>query len=125
MKTLNLIIALLFALFAAAQVNDPDPWRWLAIYVLVALVSALAAFGRYYLPLLYLGLLVSLIWMASLLPAFADWLKMGMPSITGSMKAEAAYIELAREFLGLLLCVLALAWHLYCAKPAFRNKLPD
>lgn len=125
MRTLSLILALLFALFAAAQINDPDPWEWVAIYGLVALLSTLAAFGRYYLPLLYLGLLISLIWMASLLPAFADWLKMGMPSIAGSMKAEASYIELAREFLGLLLCILALAWHLYCAKRAIRNKLPD
>lgn len=119
MRTLSLILALLFALFAVAQINDPDPWGWVAIYGLVALVSALAAFGRYYLPLLYLGLLISLIWMASLLPAFADWLKMGSPSIAGSMKAEASYIELAREFLGLLLCVLALVWHLYCVKRAF------
>ena len=116
MKYFNLFLALLFALFAAVQLNDPDPWGWVALYGFVAVVSAFAAFGRYHPYLLYLGLGIVLIWMATLFPDFINWVKMGMPTITGSMKAESPHVELTREFLGLLLCALALGWHWRGAK---------
>jgi len=111
MKYFNLFLALLFALFALVQLNDPDPWGWVALYGFVAIVSAFAAFRHYHKYILYLGLGVVLIWMATLLPDFINWIKMGMPAITGSMKAESPHVELTREFLGLLLCGLALGWH--------------
>ncbi|HQU57534.1 MAG: transmembrane 220 family protein [Phaeodactylibacter sp.] len=111
MKIFNLFLTLLFALFAIVQLNDPDPWGWTAMYSFVAIVSGFAAFGRYHQYLIYLGIGVVLIWMATLLPDFINWIKIGMPTITGSMKAETKYVELTREFLGLLLCGLALGWH--------------
>ncbi len=111
MKAANLILTALFALFAFFQFNDADPWGWVAMYGFVAAVSAFAAFGRYNLYIIYLGLAAVLIWMATLLPDFINWINMGMPTITGSMKAEQPHIELTREFLGLLTCGLALGWH--------------
>jgi hypothetical protein len=39
-----------------------------------------------------------------------------MPSITASMKAESPYIELSREFFGLLLCAIAALYYLIKAK---------
>ena len=56
MRYINLFLALLFALFAVVQLNDPDPWGWVAMYGFVAVVSAFAAFGRYHRYLLYLGM---------------------------------------------------------------------
>lgn len=110
MKIFNLFLALLFALFAAVQFNDPDPWGWALMYGFVAAVCGLAAFGHYHTYLLYLGLGIALIWMAALVPGFVSWVKMGMPTITGSMKAESPHVELTREFLGLVLCILVLGW---------------
>jgi hypothetical protein len=37
-------------------------------------------------------------------------MRMGMPTIVGSMKAEEPHIELVREFGGLLLAVAALVY---------------
>ena len=37
---------LLFLLSAAVQYNDPDPWLWLAGYLIPAALSLVAALGR-------------------------------------------------------------------------------
>jgi len=105
MKILNIILALLFVLFAYFQYNDPDPWLWITIYLIVAVICGFAAFKKYnrWLILILLGGLG--IYWAILLPDFIAWLGDGMPTITGSMKAESEYIELVREFLGLLILI--------------------
>lgn len=108
MKWFNLLIAFLFAWFAYVQLNDPDPERWILMYGSVALLWLLAAFQRYFIPLIYLGLVISAIWMFSLLPDFIDWLQSGADSIVESMKAEKPHIELTREFLGLVIVIFAL-----------------
>jgi len=108
MKILNIILALLFLLFAYFQYNDPDPWLWIAIYTAVATLCGLAAFGKHY-AWASLTLLIGLVvYWAILLPSFISWLGEGMPTITGSMKAESPHIELVREFLGLLILILVL-----------------
>ncbi len=108
MNWLSLFIAAIFALFAYFQLNDPDPERWVILYGAMALLWVAAAFDRYFLPLIYIVLLASAIWMISLLPDFIDWLQTGAESIVGSMKAEQPHIELTREFLGLLIVIFAL-----------------
>ncbi len=107
MRRFFAVTALLFLLFAIVQYNDPDPWAWIAMYLAVALSSGLTAAGRYNKWLAWGTLAAALVWMAFLIPDFIHWLKMGAPSIVGSMKAEAPHIELTREFLGLFLCMLA------------------
>jgi len=103
MKWINLILGVLFILFAYFQLNDPDPYGWVAIYVLVAGICFAAAFDRYYLPIIILGLIVSMLWTLSLIPDFINWIRSGAETIVGSMKAEKPHIELTREFLGLAL----------------------
>ena len=117
MKAINLTLSVLFALFAIVQYNDPDPWSWIALYGFVALISGLAAFGIYRKWAVLAGIGVCLVWMATLLPDFVNWIKMGMPTITGQMKATEPHIELTREFLGLLIALAALGWHLYKSGP--------
>jgi hypothetical protein len=63
-----------------------------------------------------LVLLAAFGWMLALAPDFVAWLRFGAPTIVGSMKAEAPHIELTREFLGLLVAALAVAWLLYRTK---------
>jgi len=108
MNWFSLSIAAIFALFAYFQLNDPDPEKWVVLYGTVALLWGAAAFDRYFLPLIYIVLVASAIWMISLLPDFINWLQTGAESIVGSMKAEKPHIELTREFLGLLIVIIAL-----------------
>jgi MFS superfamily sulfate permease-like transporter len=104
MKIANWLLALYFFLSAALQYNDPDPLPWMALYGGIALLFAWAALGRR-LPrwTAWLALAASVLWAAALLPDFIRWVRLGMPSIVGTMKAENPWVELTREFLGLVL----------------------
>lgn len=110
MKIANLLLGLLFIIFAALQYNDPDPLRWMAVYLLVAYVCIAAAFGKYHRSALWgiLGLVT--IWMALCLPDFIAWVRMGSPNIAAEMKATTPYIENTREFLGLFICWVVVVW---------------
>ncbi|MDZ4681601.1 MAG: transmembrane 220 family protein [Saprospiraceae bacterium] len=124
MKLLHLFLALLFFLFAAVQYNDPDPLGWMLLYGYVAGVCAFAAFGHRNRLVLLAGIGVVMIWIISLTPAFIAWLRMGMPTIAGSMKAEAPHIELMREFSGLFLCLVILVFqYVQGRKTAFGQHL--
>lgn len=107
---IRILIALLFLAFAYVQLNDPDPWLWVALYISTGVLSATSAFREVPRRIIQAGMLVILVWFLFLLPDFINWIKMGMPSITTSMKAEAPHIELTREFLGLGICALAWWW---------------
>lgn len=118
MKIFNVILAVLFVLFAVVQLNDPDPWAWVVLYGLVALISGLAAFGIYRLWAIVAGMVICVVWMATLLPDFIAWIQMGTPNIAGKMKATEPHIELTREFLGLFIAGVALVWHFFRARVA-------
>ena len=105
-RAFRLLAALMcgvFALSAAVQWNDPDPWLWIPLYGLAAALAALGAAGR--LPLwpnaaallLFLGLFA--FWAPSLLQArrdaFAHW------------RMQSPADEAPREAGGLALCA---AW---------------
>ena len=113
MKILPWTLVIIFLLFAAVQYNDPDPIQWMLLYGGVAVHFALAALGRLYRPAVWLWLVAALIWAAFLLPDFIDWLQMGAPSIVQTMKAETPWVELAREFLGLLIAATGCGWLLW------------
>jgi hypothetical protein len=113
MRAFWFFAALLFALFAIWQYNDPDPLLWGAIYGLAA-VCALAAALQRYLPLLTFGLAFGcIVGAALLLPGFLTYLASGdLGALTGGMTPDRPYIEQSREFLGLCmviaLCVVLL-----------------
>jgi len=56
------------------------------------------------------GLVLCIAGICWYLPDFITWLNTGMASITDSMKAASPYIELVREFLGLVLVFFTLWW---------------
>jgi hypothetical protein len=108
--------AILFALSAWLQVNDPDAWFWVILYALFA--AAALGSGRpdarswMWLPFSFLiaGLL-------RFLPGFWRFLfNQDGVSFAMGMSNEYPYIEEAREFGGLLLS-LALLGFLYLRAP--------
>lgn len=111
MKITNIVLGLLFALFAAVQYNDPDSWNWILLYLFVSVVSFAAAKGRYHKGLLLISMFAMLAWMAFLLPGFVNWIQEGMPTIVDEMKTTKPHIEIVREFLGLVLAFLTLGFH--------------
>lgn len=110
MRVIALLIAALFVLSAALQLNDPDPLLWFVVYSVVAILWGMAAFGRFYRPLTVVLLLLLTVWMLTFVPDFVEWIRMGMPTLIGSMEAEEPHIELVREFGGLFLAVAALVY---------------
>ena len=116
MKYLHLIVALLFALFAYWQLNDPDWPAWVGMYGTVALVAGWCALGDPPRLLVYAALAISTIWMLSYVPDLISWVGEGMPTIAGQMKAESPHIELTREFFGLFLSSATLGGYAYRAR---------
>ena len=111
MKVINIILTILFALFAIVQFNDPDPWLWVVIYGMVAVVSGFAIYQKYSKGVIYIGITICVIGIGILFPELIDWIKMGMPNIAETMKAERSYIEFVREFFGLGISLVALIFH--------------
>jgi hypothetical protein len=110
MKAVNLILALMFLLFAFLQINDPDPILWIAIYGAMAVVCIVAAFRYYIKPLHWVLLVGFIVYMVILLPGIKEWMAQPDKSILFDdvLKMEYPYIEESREFLGLLICVIVL-----------------
>ena len=105
MKIFNIVLSILFILFAVVQLNDPDPFIWVILYLYIALMTGFAVFNKYYPNAIWFGLAFCLFKLIRLLPDFISWVRQGMPSIVETMKTEVPHVELAREFLGLTLCV--------------------
>ena len=101
MRRASLIFSVLFLISAVLQWNDPDPWRWAAIYLAAAAVSGWAWRTRVPRWAPFLVAAVTLAWAAVLAPAaFADF---RFSDLAREMKAGTPAIELSREWLGLIL----------------------
>jgi hypothetical protein len=121
-KNMYFVISGLFLLFAIVQWNDPDPLIWMIFYGVMSLIYILLALGKrfaFYLSILML--ITCIIYMGFILPEIIKWIKDGMPSIVQSMKATIPSIEYTREFLGLLLCLIACIWVIRVQKTTIIN----
>jgi hypothetical protein len=121
-KNMYFFISGLFLLFAIVQWNDPDPLIWMIFYGVMSLIYILLALGKkfaFYLSVLML--ITCIIYMGFILPEIIKWIKDGMPSIVQSMKATIPTIEYTREFLGLLLCLIACIWVIRVQKTTIIN----
>lgn len=121
-KNIYFVISGLFLLFAIVQWNDPDPLIWMIFYGVMSLIYILLALGkRFAFYLSVLMLITCIINMGFILPEIIKWIKDGMPSIVQSMKATIPSIEYTREFLGLLLCLIACIWVIRVHKTTIIN----
>lgn len=116
MKWLHFILFILFTLFAYFQWNDPDPLVWIIVYLIVASVAFQAFRGKLYYKLCLGITLVFLLGAATYVPDVIQWFKDGMPSLTESMKASSPYIELVREFFGLIIAIVVMSFYLVHSK---------
>lgn len=99
---------LAFLLFAYWQINDPDPEIWVSLYVYAALMSGLAAAGRYPLIPLLAGAVLCLVGGIYFFPAsVSEWVGQEWQQQDLSMKTID--MEEARESFGLLLVSLVTA----------------
>lgn len=123
MKVLNLVLAAMFLLFAFVQINDPDPVLWILIYGLMAVVCVLAAFKYYYRGVLLAILIAFVAYSFVYLPGVAEWLRTDDKALLFDdlAKMQHPYIEEAREFLGLLICILVIIMHLIVSRSKQRK----
>ncbi len=110
-------LAILYVLFGALQYNDPDWYIWIPVYVITAYFLFGESRRREQNPMAFYFFVILIIWWLLYIPDVIQWFQDGMPSITGSMKAESMYIELVREFFGLFICIIVMI------PIAFRKKI--
>jgi hypothetical protein len=116
---INVIFFLAFVAFAYVNLNDPDSWLWVSIYMVAAICCGLAAFKKYY-PVIYLIAIAFYLVYAVILffgkDGVRDWIfKYKRQSIVESMQATKPWIEKTREFFGLLIISAALAINYFAA----------
>ena len=114
----DIIAALLFAVSAAIQLNDPDPALWVAIYSAGAVVALI---GWRWTPGLIAAIAVggaALVWALLIVVDVDQWV--GFERLVGPMETKGGPVELTREVLGLLIIAG------YCGFVAARyRKLPS
>lgn len=112
MRTFNLIWFFLFVLFAALQLNDPDPWIWIPLYLFSAALCGLRYLGKAKVGLEYTAILIYLAYAVVLIftqHGVIDWYEAhNAENLVQSMKATKPWIENTREFGGLLIMIVIL-----------------
>ena len=113
MKILKIFLALLFALFAIVQYNDPDPFLWICIYGWVSTLFFLSLFGYARKGWVLLSIIVAIGMSIFYTPGVYEWVTAGeTKEIVEAMEVDKPYIEESREFLGLWIAIAAL-FYLY------------
>ena len=117
MKLLNLILSILFVVFAALQYNDPDPFIWIPIYLFAAFLCWRAYKGIHHRSLYAVAIGIYLLYAVYLVfdkNGVISWAsEHAAESLVHSMKAEKPWIEETREFGGLVILIAAMAINLF------------
>ena len=107
MVIFNYIFSAVFIIFGLLQINDPDPYIWMPIYGVVALICFFNARKKYD-HFAHLGILAScIIYGINLLmkqDGVIDWFRdHNAENLVQNMKAAKPWIENTREFGGLMI----------------------
>ncbi len=107
MTILRWILALIAALFAGLQYNDPDPLVWVGLYGAAALALALAALGRPVPALAWCVVGAGLVLVAISLPGLRQYLaNTDGVTVSDAMSNRYPYIEATRELGGAALAIV-------------------
>lgn len=108
-----------FALLAwttLVQLNDPDPFFWVGLYGLCAVVPALAFFGRHYTLLNWACIAYCGVALAISISGAVEYLQHASEeSLVQDMSPDKPYIEITREFLGTLIALSIVAGYQFFA----------
>jgi hypothetical protein len=120
MKVFNYVMGGLFIISAALQFNDPDPYLWITIYGVAALLAYMNIVNKHD-RLSHLGMLLAcLIYGFTLVfkkDGVISWFRdHDAESLVQSMKATKPWIENAREFGGLMIIAVFLIINLTVEK---------
>jgi hypothetical protein len=112
-RIFNLIWTILFILFAGLQLNDPDPWLWIPLYLLAAALCGLRYAGRPKRVLEQGAIMIYALYTLFLFftsDGVIDWYdKHDAENLVQSMKATKPWIENTREFGGLMIMIVILS----------------
>ena len=100
-RAAHAFMALLFFFGAVVQYNDPDPLRWIAIYLGASIASALASLRRGHWAFAAVVGVVALTWGGSLAPAVLGVVEPG--ALVGAWEMRDTEIEVGREMYGLFI----------------------
>ena len=110
MKIFNIVLAIMFLVFALLQINDPDPLVWILIYFTMTVACTMAAFAKYNRPLMAIQGAVYIIYIVLLWPGVVDWMRSPDRALLFDdlAKMQYPYIEETREVMGLAICLMVL-----------------
>lgn len=122
MKKFNIGFAVVFALFAILQYNDPDPYLWIPIYGYATVICIMNARNKYDFfahaaaIVFCLGFSLKLLFVRN---GVMDWYsKYDSENLVQTMKATKPWIENAREFGGLLIIEIVVTVNIFLHKKA-------
>jgi hypothetical protein len=122
MIVFNYIFAGLFTIFALLQINDPDPYVWIPIYGVVALICFFNAKKKYDRFAHLVILACCIIYGINLLiksDSVVSWFNdHNAESLVENMKATKPWIENTREFGGLLIISIVTSINIFKHKKA-------
>lgn len=123
MRITGFVLAVMFLAFAFVQINDPDPLIWILIYGSMAVVSVMAAFSYYPRKFLIAMLILFAVYSSMYFEGVLEWLKQDDKSALFDevAKMEHLYIEEAREFLGLVICMVIIITYLVKSRKLAKN----
>lgn len=118
MRVVNFLLAVVFLIFAFLQINDPDPLIWILIYGAMAVVCIMAMFSFYPLRFMFILLVVYVGYSVTYFDGVSEWLRQDNKAalFDNLAKMEHWWIEEAREFLGLMICVVVLVGYIIKAR---------
>jgi len=118
-KILGVVFGLLFLSFAAFQYNDPDPLLWITIYLIAAVLSMAAGFGRVSKAALVLAFIIYgagvIYWWPEQFEGVGDSMR---DATTGALLKN---VEEGRESLGLAMCSIAMLIFVLLPKHSIRS----
>ena len=97
----NYVMLIIFLYMVGVQYNDPDPWFWMGIYGIAAIICIFASLGRLNWGLSALVALAALGWALMLVPQVIG--KVSFGELFSSMYMKSLVVEQAREMGGLLI----------------------
>lgn len=102
-RIVSWVMAALYAFSAALQYNDPDPLRWVAIYLAAAVGAAALPSRRWAIPFSLVVAAAALLWAAVLTPEI--WGRVGFTDLWRKMSEKGGAVEVEREIGGLVIVV--------------------